>query len=406
MDNSVAPGQPAFPMQRTCPFKIAPGYDKLRAEEPIAQVKMPTGETVWLITKYDYVRQILAHPQVSADRHHPGFPVLLGLPNRETMRAVGRGSLIGMDPPTHTIHRRVLITEFTVKQVRAIRPRLQEIVDECVAETLRDGPPVDLVQTLALPVPTHVVCELLGVPYADRESFHRRTKIMLDRNATEIDKRTAGGELLMFFVELVERKEKDPGDDLLGRLITRYRRDGMYERDLLIGIAGLLLTGGHETTANMIALGTIALLENEDQLAALRANPTQMPTAVEELLRYFSVAAELTGYRAALADIEIGGVVIREGDGIIALGSAANRDPDVFENPDKLDIERGARHHVAFGYGMHQCLGQNLARLELEITLNTLFTKIPGLRLAAPLDELPFKSDASVYGVHQLPVTW
>ncbi|HUR07919.1 MAG TPA: cytochrome P450 [Nonomuraea sp.] len=397
---------PTFPQQRGCPLGLAPEYSRLRTEEPISRVRMPSGEAVWLITKYEYVRQILGDSRVSADRMAPGFPVLLAFPNREAMRKVGGKSLNSMNPPEHTFHRRILISEFTVKQIRKLRPRIQEIVDACIDNLLQSDKPVDLVSTLSMPLPSQLICDLLGVPYGDREFFEKRTKIMLSRKTAAPEKGQTLQELLGYLHELIARKENEDDGGLICRLINRYREAGSYERHTVLTLVALLLTAGHETTSNMISLGTVALLEYPEQLAAVRRDPTLLPTAVEELLRFFTVSADVTGYRAALEDIEIGGVTIREGEGIIALGSAANRDPEVFTEPDKVDVHRGARHHLAFGFGMHQCLGQNLARVELEIALGTLFRRVPTLRLAVPLEEVSFKDDASVYGVHELPVTW
>jgi cytochrome P450 len=396
---------PRFPQPRTCPFGIAPAYGELRETEPIARVRMPNGQAVWLITKYEYVREILADPGVSADRTDPRYPVIAPFASRETMLRIGK-ALSSMDPPEHTFHRRILISEFTVKQVNLMRPRIQEIAEGCVNNLLESSKPADLVGIFAQPIPSQVVCDLLGVPYEKRPFFEDRTKILLSKKSSDLEKATGLRELMGFLVELVVRKEAEGGDDLLGRLINRYRKVGAYDRGTLIALTGLLLTGGHETTSSMISLGTAALLEHPDQLEAIKQDPRLLPAAVEELLRYFSVSADLTGYRVVLRDIEIGGVTIHEGDGIVLLVSAANRDPDIFVDPEKLDIRRGARHHLAFGYGMHQCLAQNLARIEIEIALGTLFRRIPDLRLAIPLGEVPFKYDASVYGVHELPVTW
>jgi cytochrome P450 len=212
--------------------------------------------------------------------------------------------------------------------------------------------------------------------------------------------------MMKFYGELIIQKEAEPGDDIISRLIDRYQQAGIYDRTMLMGLVALMVTGGHETTANMITLSALALLEQPGQLELLKKDWSLMPGAVEEFLRYFSVASEFTGYRGALEDIEIGGVVIRKGDGVIALASAANRDPEVFADPNQLDVERSARHHTAFGFGPHACIGQNLARMELDIALVTLFTRLPGLALATPVDELPFKHEVGVYGVHELPVTW
>lgn len=409
MDGATAHAEldelPRFPQPRTCPFGIAPAYGELRETEPIARVRMPSGEAVWLITKYEYAREILADPGVSADRTNPRYPVLPPFASREMMLRVGK-ALASMDPPEHTFHRRILISEFTVKQVNSLRPRIQEIVEGCLSNLLASSKPADLVGIFAQPIPSQVVCDLLGVPYEQRPFFEDRTKILLSKKSSDLEKATVMRELTGFIGELVVRKEDEGGEDLLGRLIDRYRKAGAYDRGTLMALSGLLLTGGQETTSSMISLGTVALLEHPDQLEAMKQDPGLLPAAVEELLRYFSVSAELTGYRVALRDIEIGGVTIHEGDGIVMLVSAANRDPDIFADPEKLNIRRSARHHLAFGYGMHQCLGQNLSRIELEIALGTLFRRIPDLRLAIPLGEVPFKYDASVYGVHELPVTW
>ena len=406
MEPTATRAAPVFPMHRTSPLTIAPEYDELRTREPIAKVAMPTGELVWLVTSYDYVRQILADPRVSADRRQPHFPIFPGVPNRKLLVENFRGGLLGMDPPEHTVHRRLLMGEFTVKRVRAMRPRIQELVDECVTRMLREGGPADLVQALSYPVPAHVVTDMLGMPYADRETVDRCTKLTLNPAAGDDERSAAGAELRALFAAWVARKEQDLGDDLLSRVIIRYREAGQYDRRQMAGMAGALLSGGHETTANMISLGAMALLRHPDQLAQLRDDPSRMPAAVEEFLRFFSPLSEFAGYRVALADIEIGGVLIRAGDGLIALGSAANRDGAVYDRPDELDVGRDAHNHVAFGYGMHQCLGQNLARLELEIALATLFRRIPGLRLAVPPAELRFKDHATIYGLYDLPVTW
>jgi cytochrome P450 len=399
---------PKFPQRRGCPMGIADEYSRLRTEEPIARVKMHTGEEVWLITKYEYVRQILADPRVSSDRTKPGFPVLILFPDRETMLKFPTRTLSSMDADEHTFHRRLLISEFTVKQVRALRPHIQDIVDRSVSDLLASSKPADLVSVLALSVPAQLVCGLLGVPYKDRGFFEQRTKIVLSRKSSPERRAEANKEVLAYIRNLVISKETSSDDDLVTRLIAKYKKIDAYDREVLFNLAGLLLTAGQETTASMITLGTVALLENPDQLAAIKQDPSVLPTAIEELLRYFSVSADTTGYRVALEDIEIGGITIRKGEGLIALGSAANRDPGTFTEPEKLDINRGARHHLAFGYGMHTCLGQNLARAELEITLGTLFRRIPSLRLAVPLEEVPFKGihESPVYGAYELPVTW
>jgi cytochrome P450 len=408
-DPSVNPSKedtlPTFPMTRSAPFDPPPAYATLRAETPVTRAVLPSGDPVWLISGHENVRRILIDPRVSSDRLRPNFPLPVKVSPEMLRRQADFGNaLIGADPPEHTDRRRMLIAEFTLKRVQAMRPRIQEIVDESIDTMIAGDRPVDLVRALALPVPSLVICELLGVPYADRDFFQSRTKSLIRRTTPTGEREAAGRELREYFDNLVSAKEADPGDDLLGRLIVRNRDTDVFSHDLLVGVATLLLLAGHETTANVIALGTLALLENPAQLSALTGDPTLVPRAVEEMLRYLTIVE--AGFRVAVEDIEIAGQVIRAGEGLVALGASANRDEEAFDHADDLDITRSGRHHVAFGYGIHQCLGQNLARMELEIVFETLFRRIPDLRLAVPTSEIPFKDDAAVYGVYELPVTW
>ncbi|MGP0028333.1 MAG: cytochrome P450, partial [Streptosporangiaceae bacterium] len=320
-------------------------------------------------------------------------------------RARGRGaSLIGMDPPDHTVARRAVIGEFTTRRVQLLRPRIQQIVDERVDAMLAGGPAADLMAALALPVPSQVICELLGVPYAEHEFFQSRSMTLLSHRVRAEQRFEALRELFGFLDELVKAAEAEPGDNLLGRQVTRRTSAGDDHRDL-VSLAFLLLVAGHETTANMISLGTLAVLNDPGRLASAVTDPDRAPLAVEEMLRYFSIADIGTG-RVALAGTEIGGTQIQAGEGVIISLLAANHDPAAFPDPDTLNPDRRDRSHVAFGFGPHQCLGQSLARAELEIVYGTLFRRIPGLRLAVPLAELPVKDDAFVYGVRELPVTW
>ncbi|MGP3953969.1 cytochrome P450 [Streptomyces sp. 7N604] len=400
---SVHAEHPAFPMPRSCPMRVPEQYAQLRAEAPISKVALQHGRTAWLLTRQEDIREFLVHPQVSTDRLHPGSPLQVRLPvGVPKERLVG---MVGMDGPEHIARRRLVLPEFTVKRVQRMRPRVQEIVDTCLTSMLDAGRSADLIEAFAAPVPSMVVCELLGVPYADNAFFLAKTAVILSRNATRAEQEQAYAELLDYLGEVVSDKEREPSDDLIGRLINNLRDSGAYDRDLVLGMARLLLVAGHEATPNMIALGTIGLLEHPHQLAELRADPGLVPQAVEEMLRYFSISDQAT-FRVALSDIEIGGVTIREGEGVIGLNASANWDGDFYENPEVLDIRRDVGRHLAFGYGPHQCIGQNLVRMNLEVVLSTLFARVPGLRLAVPAAELPLKNDQIVYGVHELPVTW
>lgn len=393
----------SFPWVRSCPFAPPPEYRDL---PPVSRVELDSGQRVWLVAGHAEVRRVLADPRAASSRTAPGFPVVFPAAQRALGTARTKPSYGGMDRPEHALHRRLVTGEFTLRRMEALRPRVQEIVDEHVAALL-DGPrPADLVEALALPVPSLVICELLGVPYADRADFQRRTAQILTRGGDPRETTEAFTGLMAYLGDLVAAKAASPdGGDLLGRLIARYAEAGAYDHAQLVSLASGLLIAGHETSANMIALSVAALLEHPDQLAELVRDPGLTRNAVEELLRFFSVA-DLVTARAATGDIEVGGVTIRAGEGLVALGAAADHDPAVFPRPDELDVRRDARHHVAFGYGVHQCLGQNLARLELEIVLDTLFRRVPGPALAVPVAELPFRTDGILYGLRELPVTW
>ncbi|MGP4016146.1 cytochrome P450 [Saccharopolyspora sp. 5N708] len=392
----------AYPKVRTCPFAPAPEYAQLRVETPITKVPMVGGGTAWLVTRHEDVRQVLGDPRMSSDRRRPGFPKFT--PNQQMVTNMPP-SLIGMDGEEHATARRAVLGEFTVRRIEELRPRVQQIVDDCIDGMLAESGPVDLVRALSLPVPSLVICELLGVPYADHDFFQQRTSLVVRRSTTAEQRIAAIGDIRSYLDELVSGKERDTSDDLLGRQIQKQRESGELDHEALVSLAFLLLVAGHETTANMISLGTLALLENPEQLAEIVADPAKTLPAVEELLRYFTIVEAATS-RTALEDVEIGGVLIRAGEGVVAMGTAANRDPEAFDRPDELDINRNARRHVAFGFGPHQCLGQNLARMELQTVFDTLFRRLPGLRLAAEVDDLPFKSDANVYGIYEMPVTW
>jgi cytochrome P450 len=401
---------PSFPMARECPMHPPAEYRAMREQQPISRVRMPDGQVAWLVTGHELSRKLLADPRVSADRRHPAFPLALTAEQREAFqrgnRLGFRRSMISLDAPQHGAHRKMLISEFSVRRIAALRPRIQEIVDECVDDLLSSPQPADLVEKVSLAVPSLVICELLGVPYEHRHGFHEWTRKLISRTSSAQERMAASEALNDFLEELVTAKASgEPSDDVIGRLIARNRENPVMTHDEIVGTAVLLLVAGHETTANMISLGTVALLTNPEQKAQVTADPTLLPTAIEEMLRYFSIVESATS-RVATEDIEIGGVTIGKDQGVIVSGLAADWDETVFDNPGQLDFHRGARHHVAFGYGVHQCLGQNLARVELEIVFETLFRKAPNLRLAVPAEELPYKDDAAIYGIYSVPVNY
>ena len=401
----AAAGVPEFPMPRAagCPFDPPPGLRALQAEGPLTRVRLWDGSTPWLVTGYAEQRALLADARISADGRHPHFPHV-GVAQREMRRR--EPSFIGMDDPEHARLRRMVTAAFTIKRVEALRPRIQRIVDDLIDDLLAGPSPVDLVTAFALPVPSMVICELLGVPYADHDFFQANSRILINMGSAPEQVRAARQRLVDYLDGLLGERVADPGDDLLSGLARRVDAGELSRHDAaLMGV--LLLVAGHETTANMIALGTLALLQHPDQLAALCAtsDPQLIAGAVEELLRYLTIVH--TGRRrVALQDVEIDGRTIRAGEGVILANDTGNRDEAMFADPDRLDVHRDARGHVAFGFGVHACLGQPLARVELQVVYGTLYRRIPTLRLAVELDRIAYKHDGAVYGVYGLPVTW
>jgi cytochrome P450 len=395
-----------LPVERGCPFAPPAEYERLREQAPISKVRLVSGTEVWWVSGHEEGRAVLADRRFSSDRRKDGFPLFnLDAETLEQLRSQPP-LMVGMDGAEHAAARRPVIGEFTVKRLAALRPRIQAIVDRFIDDLLATGHrPVDLVQALSLPVPSLVISELLGVPYTDHDFFQSCTAVAVRRTSSPQDRQRAFAELRAYLDDLITRKEAEPGDDLFSRQIARRRQEGTLDHTDLVSMAFLLLTAGHETTANMISLGVVGLLTHPEQLALITADPGRTPLAVEELLRYFAIA-DTVASRVATEDVRIGGVSIKAGEGVIVSGLSANWDPAVFKDPAELDVERGARQHLAFGFGPHQCLGQNLARMELQIVFDTLFRRIPTLRLAVPVEDLPFKTDAVIYGAYELPVTW
>ncbi|MFF4099647.1 cytochrome P450 [Streptomyces sp. NPDC001903] len=390
----------AFPQDRTCPYHPPTAYDPLREGRPLSRVTLFDGRSVWVVTGHAEARALLSDGRLSADRSNEAFPAptkrFKGLQYRRT-------ALLGVDDPEHNAQRRMLIPSFTLKRTAALRPAIQETVDRLIDEMVARGPSAELVSDFALPVPSMVICALLGVPYEDHEFFEGASRRLL-RGPELADVEAARDQINGYLADLIERKRTDPGDGLLDELVATRLETGETDVEELVALAAILLVAGHETTANMISLGTFTLLRHPEQLAELRADPALISVAVEELMRFLSIADGML--RVATEDIEIGGVTIRPDDGVIFSTSVINRDEAVFERPDALDWHRSARHHVAFGFGVHQCLGQNLARAEMEIALGTLFARLPGLRLAAEPDRIPFRPGDTIQGMVELPVAW
>ncbi|MEW1844977.1 cytochrome P450 [Nonomuraea angiospora] len=392
-----------------CPLDPAPAMRARQEEGPLTRVRLWDGGTAWLVTGHAEHRAVLGNPEVSVEPAR-GLPRLspAEAAAMDSMAKEGSGGLgfIMMDDPEHARLRRMVTSAFTVKRVEAMRPATQEIADELIDRLLAGPKPADLVEAFALPLPSLVISNLLGVPYDDHEFFQANSRTIINRNSTPEQRGGAQHRLAEYLDGLIGEKLAKPGDDLLSGLVERVKA-GELSRQEAARMGVLMLFAGHETTANMITLGTLALLEHPDQLALIRDgdDPKLIASAVEELLRYLTITHGGLR-RVALADIEIAGQVIRAGEGIITVNETANRDPSVFPDPDRLDLRRNPRLHVTFGYGVHQCLGQPLARMELQVAYPALLRRIPTLALAAELEQIPFKHDGFVYGAYELPVTW
>ncbi|ACU70824.1 cytochrome P450 [Catenulispora acidiphila DSM 44928] len=389
----------AVPAERgTCPFDPPPAYDLAREQDPVAPVRLFDGSTAWMLTRHQDVRAVLQDRRFSADGTKDGFPFLS--PGRREL-ATGNPTFIRMDDPEHARLRRMLTSDFIIKRVEEMRPQVRAIAVELLDAMTRDRDHADLVAEFALPLPSLVICLLLGVPYQDHAYFQKCSSTLLNANSTAEQVHQARDDLNTYIKQLAESKRDSDDEDIISRLM---RREDLSP-DEVATMGTLLLVAGHETTANMTSLSILTLLRDPEQMARLRSDPGLIRGAVEELLRYLSIVH--TGLpRVATEDVELNGRTIRAGDGVLLMINTANRDSEAFPDADSLDVGRDARRHLAFGFGVHQCLGQPLARAELQIALDVLLTGLPNLRLAVPFEQIPFRHDMLIYGVHRLPIAW
>ena len=399
---ALAEAIPAYPFERP-PLVPPPVLDELRAGAPFKQVRLWDGSIAWIVSRQEDFRAVLADARFSVNPLKPGFPSVSEA--RHSLMVQEEPTFIRLDPPDHTVLRRMLSKEFTQSRINGYRPMVQQVVDDLLDEMVRKGAPADLYHDFALPIPSIVISHILGVPYEDHDFFQDRGTKKLAYSAHPDVPVRAAAEMREYIGELIARKEREPGDDLLSRLIEEQLRPGHLARDEAVRMAELLLIAGHETTANMIALGTLSLLLDRAQFDYLRDDPALSARAVEEMLRFHSIV-QYGLSRVATEDVEINGQLIREGEGVISLINAANWDPTVHPNPETFDVRKKRTMHVAFGFGIHQCLGQPLARLEMDVVFSTLPNRLPSLDLAVPAAEIDFKRKALVYGVETLPVTW
>lgn len=401
-DTAPAPtpsaAHPPLPQERTLLDPPAE-YAAWRGQRPISRVTIWGENSPWLITRHDEAKAVLADPRFSSDVARPGFPNM-----RPSVPPRSPGGIHAMDPPEHGRLRRMIVPGFTFRRIEQLRPAIGEICERLVEDLMAGPAPADLVATFALPLPTLVICELLGIPYADRGFFHEHSLAFLKSDSTREQMAAARQAIHGYLLEALAAKGANPADDLLSRLAVERVATGEAQPAEAAALASLLLVAGHETTAHMVPLGVVALLRHPEQLAKLEADPSLWPGAIEELLRYLTITH--TGMRRiATEDVEVGGTTIRAGEGVLVALQAANRDPAAFDDPDALDVTRDARRHLAFGHGLHQCVGQSLARAELQIGLPILFARLPGLRLAADPEQFVLRGRI-VHGVSSLPVSW
>ncbi|MFI8849930.1 cytochrome P450 [Streptomyces sp. 891-h] len=391
-------GQAVFPLPRESLLEPPSMLARWRQEHPVHRVALPGNRHAWLVTRYADARAVLADPRFSSRSERPGFPTVQADPILSVP-----GAFLDYDPPEHGRLRRMLTKDFTPKRVAALRPAVERITGGILDELCAHGQPADLVEGFALPLPVAVICEVLGVPFEDRCLFQEWGRLIGSLTASSDEVNTAITEIDAYLRELLAAKGADPQDDMLSRLVAGVRAGGTTQ-DEAVGMTMMLLVAGHDPASKALALAVVHLLDQPDERRGLLADPDRLPALVEELLRYLSPFH--TAFRQATEDVTVGEVTVRAGEGVLVSYLAADHDPEAFAEPGRLCPGRERRHHLAFGYGVHQCLGQHLARLELTVALRELFRRLPGLRLAEPVAALGFAERGVADGPAAVPVTW
>ncbi|NMO16213.1 cytochrome P450 [Pyxidicoccus fallax] len=379
-------------------------YKRLQREAPVCPVKIWDGSTPWLITRHADACEALADPRLCGDFTHPGFPHTS--PASKARRA--RLLPFAFRPEAeYRPQRAMLLHEFTSRKMEAWRPAIQRTVDEAINAMLAGPRPIDLMAAFALPVAIRVICDVLGMPREDAEHLHVLSRTVGSRTAPKEAVERALDALDGFFHRLVATNVRAPGDTLVGRVVAEQVLPGKLSEPDAAAMFQLLFHAGHGPSAYMFGMGVVALLLHPDQLDRFRAmeDPREISAAIQELLRFVTVSHSAR-QRVALEDVTLGGQHIRAGEGVLVQLSAANRDETVFPEPDRLDLQREPRPNLAMGHGMHLCTGRALALIQLEVVFRTLFRRIPTLRLAVPVEDIPFKQDENILGAHELPVTW
>ncbi|MEU8698852.1 cytochrome P450 [Streptomyces sp. NPDC048680] len=387
----------AYPFNTPDGLQLSDAYERVRDQSGLLRVQLPYGEPAWLVTRYADARLVLGDQR---------FSRAAAASHDEPRQSEGQrdGGILGMDPPDHTRLRSLVAKAFTVRQVEKLRPQVRELTAALLDEMKTAGPPADLVDLFALPLPVAVICRMLGVPTEDRPRFRVWSDDALSTSSLTAEEFDASRtELRSYMAGLIDRHRQEPQDDLMTALIEA-RDDGDRLSELeLIDLCVAILVAGHETTASQIPNFVLTLLDHPDQLARLRAEPELVPNAVEELLRFVPLGSGAGQPRYATEDVEVGGTLVRAGSPVLVAVGAANRDALRFTAPGVLDIAREGNQHLGFGHGVHHCLGAPLARLELQEALSALIVHFPGLRLAG---DVTWKSEMLVRGPRVMPVEW
>jgi len=400
--SSTQPPVLTFPFPQSArPFEPAPEMLALARQAPVLQVRLPGGASGWAVTGFEQVREVLVNPRFSR--------ALASSPDREKrgLEIVVAKSLLGLDPPEHTRLRKLVAGTFTARRMHQLAPQVAAIVDELIDQMLAGPRPADLVTAFSLPLPIRVICRMLGVPPGDQDRFRAWSDAIVgdwDRDEAEIEAALAA--ICAYLEGLIEVKRAAPEDDLMTALIAMRDRDDRLSENELVYMCLAVLIGGHETTANMISLSLVALLAHPAQLLRLRSDPALLPGAIEEFMRFVQLSNSLPPARVTAEEVTLAEVTIPAGELVFPFFGIANRDPSIFPDPDSLDVARAPGTHMGFGVGAHHCLGAQLARIEMQEAFRGLLSRLPGLRLATPADQLRYKEKMAIQSIEELPVTW